>query len=166
MKSLNEASMPAILKLRIERDKLPEVLKEEINQYESMIVATLTGEFSAEPVGFRIGWHEGMKTLCLCFINNDYEDNCEVVHVESAKLSTLGQFACCQFAILVQEEIVTVEDFFVDLEVRKISLLGTSVGGNTTDPVRIAISFNPEGGILLSIKSIVGKKILYCPHIF
>ena len=158
MKSLEEASMLAILKLGIGRDELPEILKEEIDRYESMVVATLTGEFSAEPLGFSIGWHEGIKTLCLCFTNDGYENNREVVHVESARLSTLGQFACCQFAILVQEEVVTVEDFFVDLEARKISLLGTSVGENTTDPVRIVISFNPEGGILLSIESVVGKK--------
>ena len=52
--------MLAILKLGIGRDELPEILKEEINRYESMVAATLAGEFSAEPVGFRIGWHEGM----------------------------------------------------------------------------------------------------------
>ena len=148
--------MIAILKFEIVRDELPEILRREIIQYESLVVSTLTGEFSADTVSFRVGWHQGMKILCLYFRDDMYEENVELVHVESGKLSTLGDRARIQFVVNIQEETVTVDDFFVDLEARTISLLGTSVGANTTKPVKITISFNPQEGILLSIKSFVG----------
>ena len=51
---------------------------------------------------------------------------------------------------------MTLDDFSVDLEARTISLLGTSVGVNDTNPVTITMAFNPREDILLTIKNVVG----------
>ena len=59
--------MLAILKLGIESDELPEIIIEEIIQYETLTVATLTVELSAEPVSYRIGWNQGMKFIYFSF---------------------------------------------------------------------------------------------------
>ena len=75
--------MIAILKFEIVRDKLPEILRREIIQYESLVVSTLKGEFSADPspISFRVGWHQGMKIPCLNFRN-------EVLHREVTNIVT------------------------------------------------------------------------------
>ena len=90
MKSLKEICMIAILKLEMDRNQLPEILITEIAQYESLIVATLKGNFYADPTIFRVQWHQGMTTLCLHSRAEVHHEDGETVHIESGKLSTLG----------------------------------------------------------------------------
>ena len=61
----------------------------------------------------------------------------EFLSVKSGELSSLGYLTKGQFALPRQE--VTVHDFLVDIEGRKLSLLGTSVATQGTNPVTIDI---------------------------
>ena len=79
----------------------------------------------------------------------------EFLSVKSGESSTLGHLTKSGFALLRQE--VNVHDFLVDMEGRKLSLLGTSVAEQGTNPVTIDILVDPEWDVLLTIKSVVGN---------
>ena len=150
MKSLKELCMLAILKLGLSRERLPNIVDIEIDQLEHEIVSTFTRDFDSDPFGFYIRWHRGALVL-----GSRYHLEYEFLSVKSGEFSTLGDLTRGQFALPRQE--VTVNDFLVDLEGRKLSLLGTSVAEHGTNPVTINILLDPEWDVLLQIKSVVGN---------
>ena len=149
MKSPQELCMLATLKLGLSRDRLPDIVDAQIDQLEQKIVSYFTRDVDSDPNGFSVRWHQGVFSFC-----TRLDMKYEFLSVKSGESSTLGHLTKSGFALLRQE--VTVHDFLVDLEGRKLSLLGTSVAEQGTNPVTIDILIDPEWDVLLMIKSVGG----------
>ena len=111
---------------------MPDIVDAQIDQLEQKIVSTFTRDVDSDPHGFSVRWHRGVLALCTR-LDMEYE----FLSVKSGESSTLGHLTTGGFALPRQG--VTVHDFLVDLEGRKLSLLGTSVAEQGTNPVTIDI---------------------------
>ena len=157
LKSLQEVCMMVIIKHELSRDRLPDSVIEEVDQFERKILSFFTGKFCTytnrmqyEGNVFSVKLDQDHGGLEFIFEKDDLEDDHlewikEAHLIMAGRKNKLGKLGTNQFMLPGRE--VFIYDFRIDLEKKEINLLGSCssiVKDCDNHPLKINLCWYPD----------------------
>ena len=159
LKSLQEECMMVIIKHELSRDRLPDSVIEEVDQFERKILSFFNGKFCTytnrmpyEGNIFSVKLDQDHGGLEFIFEKDDLEDDLdrwewkmEAHLIKAGRRNKLGKLGTNQFMLPGRE--VFIYDFRIDLEKKEINLLGSCssiVKDCYNHPLKINLCWYPD----------------------
>ena len=158
-KSLQETCMIVVIKQDLSRDRLPEIVKEEVENLERKIMSAFTGKFytyqkypnprlypliptpGSVEFGLSIVWNRGK--LEFGFIDTEFSLSSqeELLQITAGEQNKVGKVGSKLFLLPGRE--LTISDYRIDLRRKKLILLGSclSIFEERVLPLKIVLSF-------------------------
>ena len=145
---LQEACMKVIIKHELSRDRLPEVIIEEVDKFERKILSAFNGRFYTNrrqlTTGIVLTVHLDCGSLELTFgkVKGErrlWEWKKESLLIKAGEKNKVGKLGTKQFMLPGGKE-VFMYDFRIDIEKMEINLLGSC----SSIPLKINLCFDPD----------------------
>ena len=146
---LQEACMKVIIKHELSRDRLPEVIIEEVDKFERKILSAFNGRFYTNrrqlTTGIVLTVHLDYGSLELTFEKvkgerrRSREWKKESLLIKAGEKNKVGKLGTKQFMLPGGKE-VFMYDFRIDIEKMEINLLGSC----SSIPLKINLCFDPD----------------------
>ena len=150
-KSLQETCMVVVIKQGLSKERLPEILKEEVEQFERRIMSAFTGKFftyercgprnGSVEVGLSVVWNRGRLEFAFIAPEFAMSSNEELLQIKAGEKNKVGKVGSKLFLLPGKE--LTIFDYKIELKRKKLSLLGSclSIFDERALPLKIVLSF-------------------------